>query len=227
MRAVAETTFRLRVVYGKKGRLRHLSHLEVARACERAVRRAGLEYALTQGFNQRMKVAFGPALPVGTEGLAEMFDLWLRRLAPSAEALEALRRSSPEGLAPVGASYVPEGEPSLAAAMTLADYEVRVKGAVMGPRGLAEALADVTTSGSLEMFHKGATKVYDLARCVPEGVRLSEGEGEAIFQLTVRMGEWGSLRPEALVNEVLRRAAARCTAVETTRLRRRLEDAGA
>jgi radical SAM-linked protein len=215
VRAVADTVFRLRVVYGKTGRLRHLSHLEVARASERAVRRAGLEYALTQGFNRRMKVAFGPALPVGTAGLEEMFDLWLRRLVPVYEAAEALRRSSPEGLMPVGASYVPDGEPSLAAALTLADYEVRV---------LGEALDDVMTSGSLEVFHKGSMKAYDLERCVPEGVRLREEKGEATFDLTVRMGEWGALRPEALVTEVLRRAAAGTAAVQVTRLRLRRED---
>jgi radical SAM-linked protein len=221
---VADTVFRLRVVYGKTGRLRHLSHLEVARASERAVRRAGLEYALTQGFNRRMKVAFGPALPVGTAGLEEMFDLWLRRLVPVYEAAEALRRSSPEGLLPVGASYVPDGEPSLAAALTLADYEVRVEGAGRGPRVLGEALDDVMTSGSLEVFHKGSMKAYDLERCIPEGVRLSEEKGEATFDLTVRMGEWGALRPEALVTEVLRRAAAGTAAVQVTRLRLRRED---
>ena len=35
--------------FRKSGRLRFLSHLELARALERSVRRAGLPYAVTQG----------------------------------------------------------------------------------------------------------------------------------------------------------------------------------
>ena len=66
-----EPSFRFRVVFGKTGRLKLLSHLEVARACERAVRRADLPFAVTRGYTPRMKVAFGPALPVGAEGVAE------------------------------------------------------------------------------------------------------------------------------------------------------------
>ena len=74
----------------------------------------------------------------------------------------------------MGASYVAEGEPSLAAAMVLANYEVVVSGPGMGPGRLAEALDDVVASGSLEIEHKGKQKVYDLAVCLPEGVRVGE-----------------------------------------------------
>lgn len=223
---MADTTYRLRVSYGKGGRLRHLSHLEVMRACERGVRRAGLEYAVTQGFTPRMKVAFGPALPVGTAGLAESFDLWLRSFVPPAQALEALRAASPEGLMPVGASYVAEGEPSLAAAMVLATYEVVVSGPGMGPGRLAEALDDVVVSGSLEIEHKGKQKVYDLAVCLPEGVRVAEVGDRAVVELTVRMGAQGSLRPEVLVCEGLRRAHLEGAVAAVTRTGLRSEQGG-
>ena len=63
--------FRLRVVFRKAGRLALLSHLEVARALERAVRRAGLPYAVSQGFSPHMRIAFGAALPVGVGGERE------------------------------------------------------------------------------------------------------------------------------------------------------------
>lgn len=224
---MADTTFRLRVTYGKVGRLRHLAHLEVLHACERAVRRAGLEYAVTKGFSPRVKVAFGPALPVGTEGRAESFDLWLTRYVPAAHALEALRGASPEGLRPVGAVYVPESEPSLAAAMTLADYEVVVEGPGMGPDRLAEALERTVARGSLVMRHKGKDKVYDLSVCLPEGTRTGGEEGRAVVLLTVRMGPWGSLRPDALVAEAVRESGLHGAVTLVTRTGLRSEEADA
>ncbi|MDO8964564.1 MAG: TIGR03936 family radical SAM-associated protein [Coriobacteriia bacterium] len=221
---MADTTFRMRVTYGKIGRLRFLSHLEVIHSCERTVRRAGLEYAVTQGFSPRMKVAFGPALPVGTEGRAESYDLWLARFVPPAEALEILRGASPDGLTPTGVSYVPEREPSLAAAMTLAEYEVVLEGPDMGPDRFAEALQDVVASGSLELVHKGKHKVYDLEVCLPEGTRVTGDDGRSVATFTVRMGPWGSLRPEALVTEALRSARLDGAVTYVTRTGLRVEE---
>lgn len=224
---MADTTFRLRVTYGKTGRLRFLSHLEVTRACERAVRRAGLEYAVTQGFNPRMKLAFGPALPVGTAGNGEFYDVWLRCYVAPQDALDALRAATPDRLTPVQAHYVGEREASLAAAMTLADYEVVVGNPDRGPGKLAEALDGVIASGALEIEHKGARKVYDLATCVPEGVRMREEDGRSVITLTVRMGAQGSLRPEALVREALRNADMGDQPVSVTRTGLRPEEARA
>lgn len=221
---MAEGTYRLRVTYRKAGRLRFLSHLELVHACERAVRRAGLEYAVSQGFNPRMKIAFGPALPVGTAGNAEAYDVWLTRLVAPAEALEKLVEATPEGLAPVEARYVGEKEGSLAAVMTLADYEILVEGPGVGPGSLAEALSDVIASGSLTTEQKGKTKVYDLATCLPEGAQVSEGPGGSVVRLTVRMGASGSLRPEALLREALRRAGAAGAPVTVVRLGLRPEE---
>ncbi len=207
----------MRVTYGKTGRLRYLSHLEVARACERAARRAGLEYAVTQGFNPRMKLGFGPALPVGTAGAVEVYDVWLKRLVPPEAAFEALVKASPDGLTPVQVHYVGEREASLAAALTLADYEVEVGDPGRGPGGLAEALDEVVSSGALEIEHKGARKVYDLAVCLPEGARVREEDGRSVVSVTVRMGAQGSLRPDALVREALRRIGSDDEPMRVTR----------
>ena len=86
--------FRLRMTFCKQGRLAMLSHLEVARALERAVRRAGLPFAVSQGFSPHMKIAFGAALPVGVGGTHELADLQMTRYVPVEEALEALQRAS-------------------------------------------------------------------------------------------------------------------------------------
>jgi radical SAM-linked protein len=205
---VADATFRLRVTYGKTGRLRFLSHLEVARACERALRRAGLGYAVTQGFRPRMKLGFGPALPVGTAGTAEVYDVWLDRFVAPEAALDALRAATPRGLTPVRVHYVGEREASLAASLTLADYEVVVGDPDRGPGGLAEGLGDVMSSGVLEIEHKGARRVYDLAACLPEGAQVRKENGRSVVSMTVRMGVQGSLRPDALVREALRRVGS-------------------
>lgn len=154
-----------------------------------------------------MKLAFGPALPVGTAGSAESYDVWLTRFVPPDEALDRLRRSTPEGLAPMEARYVPEREPSLTAALTLADYEVVVQGPGVDPDVVKAGLEAVVADGSLEIEHKGKTKVFDLAVTLPKEPTVGECSGGATILVTTRMGASGSLRPEALVASALQRAS--------------------
>jgi radical SAM-linked protein len=224
---MGETTFRLRITYGKTGRLRYLSHLEIVHACERSVRRSQLAYAVTKGFSPHMKVAFGPALPVGTAGLAESFDVWLTAFVPPAEALERLTAVTPEGLAPVEARYVSEREPSLTAALTLADYQVVVRGPGMGPGQMKAGLEAIAADKTLEIEHKGKTKVFDLAAMLPKEPVVRETPGGVEIDIVTRMGASGSLRPEALVGSALRRSSVHDAVISVTRVRLRSEGADA
>jgi radical SAM-linked protein len=215
---VASGEYRLRVRYGKVGRLRWLSHLEVARALERSVRRAGLEFAVTQGFHPHMKIAFGPALPVGTAGEEEYYDVWLKRYTPPGEVLERLVRASAPDLAPLQAGYVSDAQPSLAAGITLAEYRVVVEGRDARVSNVQAALDDVVSRGQLAVEHKGKTKVFDLTRSLADVVRASEVDTGCEVTLTVRMGAEGSLRPELLIRSAFETAAVDAFVVRTTRM---------
>ena len=95
--------FRLRVRYGKRDRLKYLGHLEVIHTIERIVRRAGLPYAVTQGFYPHMRVGFSSALPVGTSSTCEWYDLFMTEFVALDEAFGRLA-ADPE--APVSADEV-------------------------------------------------------------------------------------------------------------------------
>ncbi len=198
MSGVSSAGFRLRVTYAKSGRCRFLSHLEVTRALERTCRRAGLPYAVTQGFSPRIKMAFGPALPVGTGGLCEAFDVWLTRYVPPATAAEALARVSAPELMAAGAAYVDGREASLTAGSSVARYLVETE--EVDARTLREALGAQVRTGELRLEHQGKTKVFDLPRVLPKEPWVEVGEdGEVRAHLTVLIGPDGSLRPETLV----------------------------
>lgn len=216
--------FRLRLCFRKVGRLRWLSHLEVLRALERSVRRSGLPYAVTQGFNPHMKVAFGPALPVGTAGEREYADVWVTRYTGAEQALAALSRSAPEDLAPFEATYVAERSASLTAALTIALYRIDIRGEEITSEQVHAALKAKVAAGTLSVEHKGKTKVFDLAASVPKDVRVEDRDGNIVIEFPVRMGPHGSLRPEMLLRAALAEAGLDAPAVHTTRLDLLVED---
>lgn len=215
---MAPDEFRLRVRYRKSGRLRHLSHLEVIHAIERGARRADLPYAVTKGFNPHMKLAFGPALPVATAGMSEYFDVWLTRYVPAEEITQRLAAVMPADLAPIMSGYVGGDLPSLSAACTVAVYEVRIGREDASPERLEEALQAVVRLGELTVRRKGKDKVFDLTRSLPKEPVVRFDETGTIIDLEVRMGQEGSLRPEALVGQALTRMDAEGAAMAVTRI---------
>ena len=124
-----------------------------------------------------MKVAFGPALPVGTAGENEYLDVWLTRYTDADEALSVLQASTPADLAPLEARYVADKEPSLTAAITIAKYVVEVVGKESSAEHVRTALNRVVGTGTLSVEHKGKHKVFDLARSLPKEVRVEDRRG--------------------------------------------------
>ena len=65
--------FKYIVHYSRTGDICFLGHLEILQVVFRTLRRASVVTNYSQGFNPSPKISFGPALPVGTESLAEFF----------------------------------------------------------------------------------------------------------------------------------------------------------
>jgi len=68
---------RLRVRFAKRGKVRFTSHRDVARLWERALRKAGVDVAYSEGFSPRPKLSFGLALSTGHESEAEYLEIRL------------------------------------------------------------------------------------------------------------------------------------------------------
>jgi radical SAM-linked protein len=68
---------RVRFRFTKLGKIRFTSQRDVARMWERALRRASMPLAYTEGFSPRPQLSFGLALPTGCESLAEYLDVVL------------------------------------------------------------------------------------------------------------------------------------------------------
>ena len=108
-----DTGHPIRLRFTKQGKVRFVSHRDVARAVERAIRIEALPVAFTQGFSPRPKVSFGLALAVGHESRAEYLDLELRDPIDPAELPAALSAALPDGLDVTGATALAPRAPAL------------------------------------------------------------------------------------------------------------------
>ena len=180
--------FRLRVYYRKSGRCAMLSHLEVARALERAVRRAGLPYAISQGFSPHMKIAFGAALPVGVGGTKECFDLQMTRYIAPDKVAEALFNSSVPELMVTSCEYIGAKDPAASVAYPLSVYRAVLSETLHAP----EVPAEIT------VMRKKKEKVLVPAEFIVGALEISN----ASIEFTLRAKPTGSLRPDVLLRHL-------------------------
>ena len=68
---------KVEIRFEKGEALRFISHHDLMRAFQRAVRRAGLPVRLTEGFNPRPRIVFPVALEVGVASLDEVAEIEL------------------------------------------------------------------------------------------------------------------------------------------------------
>ena len=70
---------RLRVWFGKLGKLALVSHLDLLRLFDRAIRRAALPIAYTGGFHPHPRISIAQALPLGVTSSGEIVELELTK----------------------------------------------------------------------------------------------------------------------------------------------------
>lgn len=135
---------RVRARYTKDGRLRFISAIDLGRLWERALRKAGLPIAYSEGFTPHPKVSFPDALALGYASTGEYVELTFAAPVDVQTAVAAFNDASPDGLRVLEAIEVVEGAPRIARWLRASLWELRYpwqNTGVLEPgvRALAEA----------------------------------------------------------------------------------------
>lgn len=161
---------RVRVRYKKSGKLRFISAIDLGRVWERALRKADLPIAFSEGFTPHPKISFADALPLGYASMGEYAELAFAVPVALDRAVGALNVAFPHGLAVLGAVEVAEGAPKLATWLRASCWDVTYPEASgLGHRGpppdpLAEAVDAVRAAEALPATRerKGLPVTIDL-----------------------------------------------------------------
>ena len=116
---------KVRIKFAKQGAMKFIGHLDIMRYFQKAVKRAGLDAAYSEGFSPHMIMSFAAPLGVGVTSEGEYFDLELKTPMSSEEAVERLNQVMVEGMEVLSVREVPEGKKGKAMSLVAAaDYLV-------------------------------------------------------------------------------------------------------
>jgi len=89
---------RIQVKFIKQGSLRFISHHNLMKLFERAIRRARISVKMSEGYNPRPKIAYPLALPVGIKGIDEKLEMELCEQMEVSELETRLKKQLPENM---------------------------------------------------------------------------------------------------------------------------------
>ncbi len=195
----------LRIRYSKEGPARFLSGLEMQSLWGRSLRRAGFPVAYSQGFNPAPRLSFSPALPVGTESLAEFVEAEFRLPVAASELERKLPAFLPEGIGGVSARHVAPGSPRIS------DFDMHCTYRIdpAAPSGFPK---DATPSRAAEAWEKLAASESFPVDVIREETRLTIDikplvtkflmNGDGLF-ITIIHGTGRGVRPLDAVSALL------------------------
>ena len=204
---------RIRIRFGKVGSMTLLSHLDLLRLFDRAVRRAKLPVAFTGGFHPHPRIVPANALSLGMSSDGELMDFELfETIDPQEFRLRLVAQMDPD-LPIHSAEDVPLKQPAVTALLTDADYVLALASGpdvsarqwqhwVEAVLGAGELLHEQTTKSNKQVTVNLRERLVSLERLeqAPAGVAIAAPEGGVLLRYRGSCRNDGTLlRPEHLL----------------------------
>jgi radical SAM-linked protein len=175
---------KLRLRYAKRGPLRFTSHRDVARAFERALRRAEVPMAYSLGFTPHPKISWIGASPTGVASEAEYVEIQVIEPVDPATVAANLDGAMPAGLDVLEAVTAAGG--NLAERIEASRWRIEVPQVSFDTlRGAVDRLLDAR-SVQVERLTKQGMRTIDVRPAVLTAEVSGHGEAYGILDVVVR-----------------------------------------
>lgn len=205
--------FEVRLWLSKQGRIKYVSHLDMFRLMQRAVRRAEIPLWYTEGFNPHPYISFLLALSLGTEGLREPVDIRIVDDMTPEEIKNRLNGVMPEGLK-IEAVTTPVYKP---AAIAFGSYRVYYGGVTESELFDALTCGELTCEKSGKKGNKKIIKTVNVSEHI-KSFEIRAEDGKTVLDVVLPAGSVFNLNPQQLTCAVSARLGRDITAQRVIRL---------
>jgi radical SAM-linked protein len=188
---------RLRVRFNRGEELKYISHLDIMRLWQRALNRAGIALAYSEGFSPHPRMSLAAPLALGVTSEAELMDIVLADFVSPHAFTASVGRQLPRGIAIDGVFTAALPMPSLQSQLRLAEYTVALS-TDQTRSDIEAAIAGLLKKDTLPWQHQRDTgpHKYDLRALVDDLWLIDWHDGACRIGMRLRCDTSGSGRPE-------------------------------
>jgi len=167
------------------------------RLWQRALQRAGIPLAYTEGFSPHPRISLAAPLAVGVTSEAELMDIFCTRVVSPHWFIAAVSQQMPPGVEILQAYQVALTMSSLQSRVGYAEYKVEVETG-KGQKEIESVLTDLLAVDHLPWQHQRdtGTRSYDLRALIDDLWLIDWRNGYCTLGMRLRCDSSGSGRPE-------------------------------
>lgn len=191
---------RLRVRFKRGQEVKFISHLDLMRLWQRALHRAGIPLAYSEGFSPHPRISLAAPLPIGVTSETELMDLYTTQWVSPHFFTAAVSQQLPPGIEILQVHQIALTLPSLQSQVRYVECKVEVE-TEMEPKEIESALASLLSAKHLPWQHQRdtGTRSYDL-RALIDDLRLIDWHHPyCTIDMRLRCDSSGSGRPEQVI----------------------------
>ena len=185
----------IRMKFKKNGCMKFIGHLDIMRYFQKAIRRAEIDIAYSEGFSPHMIMSFAAPLGVGLTSDGEYVDLQVNSCESSKAAVDALNKVMVEGMEVVSFKLLPENVKNAMSSVAAADYFVNFRESY-APENWEEKFADFLKKDEMLIVKK--TKRSEAEVDLKPMLYKTELKDGGIF-MQVACGSVNNLKPELVM----------------------------
>lgn len=192
---------KIRMKFSKNGPIKFIGHLDVMRYFQKAIRRAEIDIAYSQGFSPHQIMSFAQPLGVGVESNGEYVDVELNSAVSSKDVMDKLNAVMNEGIKIESVKLLPEDAMNAMASVAASKYVVSIKEGYNINADFYSQCAALADKEHIYIIKK--TKKSELEMDLrPAIFDIKEVEG-GIFMF-VDSSSSGNVKPNLIIEEVCR-----------------------
>lgn len=198
---------KVRIKYTKTEHFKFIGHLDLMRYFQKAVKRAGLDIAYSQGFSPHQLMSFAAPLALGVTSEGEYFDAEFNSLVSSDEFVKRLNEQMTEGVMVKDVILLPDRAKNSMSLVAASDYYITPVD--RGEESLPEADWKKVLDGTeqllaqehIEILRK--TKNNEKIEDIRKGIYKLYPEADRLYMLLATGSEY-NLKPELVVESLCR-----------------------
>ena len=191
---------RLRIRFCRGQEIRFISHLDLMRLWQRALQRAGIPLAYSEGFSPHPRVSSAAPLAIGVTSEAELMDILCTSWVSPHWFTAAVSQQLPPGIEILQVYPIALSQPSLQSQVRYAEYRVEIE-TEKEQKEVESALTNLLSVKHLPWQHQRdtGTRSYDLRALIDQLCLIDWHYPYCTIGMRLRCDNSGSGRPEQVI----------------------------
>ena len=187
-----------RFKFEKFGTIKFIGHLDVVIVFQRALKRADIPIAYSNGFNPHQLISFALPLSLGYTSIGEYGDFQLQTEENPEELKEKINNALPEGLIITELIKLKEGVKNTMASVCAASYDIYFDETIT-PEDIKNNLSSFINQNEILVMKK-TKKNFKETDIKPDilGAEDISADGKGVLKVLVNAGSVKNLKPESV-----------------------------